>query len=430
VSRGPGSQCLLPRLSAGAPSPGLLPGQAPGRPASLHEHLALHGGRPSCDGSLQRRRHLIGEVERAGLTGRGGAAFPTAVKLRALASAPHARVVIANGVEGEPGSAKDKVLLTLAPHLVIDGAVSAAELTGATEAVIVTHPAACAAVRRAVGERRRAGYDPVPVRVLAAARGFTAGEASAVLNWAEGNGAVPTGRPPRLGGRGHRPALVQNVETLAHLALIMRHGASWFRSAGTLAEPGTILVTLLGAVQRPGVYEAEPGMRVSGLLQLAGGASAEPAALLIGGYFGTWVPAAQVLPLPFSAAGLSPLGACPGAGVVAVLPAAACGLAETARLARYLARSSAGQCGPCVFGLDAIARELEQAAAGGRCDLSRVRRWLRDVTGRGACRHPDGTALMVASALRVFHREIGLHSRGRCSATASAGILPVTDPPS
>jgi len=223
---------------------------------------------------------------------------------------------------------------------------------------------------------------------------------------------------------------VQNVETLAHFALIMRHGASWFRSAGTPAEPGTMLVTLLGAVRQPGVYEIEPGTPVSGLLHLAGGPAQPPGALLIGGYFGTWVAAADALDLPFSAAGLSPLGARPGAGIVAVLPTGTCGLAETARLTRYLAGSSAGQCGPCVFGLDAIARELERAAADGSGDLTRVRGWLRDVTGRGACHHPDGTALMVGSALRTFRDEAGLHSRGRCSATNSAAVLPVPEQPS
>ena len=235
-------------------------------------------------------------------------------------------------------------------------------------------------------------------------------------------------RPPAEAGRsGRRPALVQNVETLAHLALIMRHGASWFSSAGTPAEPGTRLVTLVGAVRHPGVYEIEPGMLVGDMLELAGGAGTALRALLIGGYFGTWAAAADTVSLPFSAAGLAPVGASPGAGVVAAVPAAACGLAETARLTRYLADSSACQCGPCVFGLDAIARELERAAAGASCDLTRVRRWLGDVTGRGACRHPDGTALMVASALRVFRAEIGLHARGWCSAAETIGVLPVRD---
>jgi len=282
-------------------------------------------------------------------------------------------------------------------------------------------------VQAAARERRAAGFDQVPVRVLAAADGFTAGEASAVLRWTERGAPVPTGRAPRLGRFGHQPALVQNVETLAHLALIMRHGASWFRSAGTPAEPGTMLVTLLGAVRQPGVYEVEPGGPVSGLLDLAGGPAQPAGALLIGGYFGTWVTADDVLDLPFSAAGLSPLGARPGAGLVGVLPSAACGLAETARLTRYLAGSSAGQCGPCVFGLAAIARELERAAADGSGDLTRVRGWLRDVTGRGACRHPDGTALMVGSALRAFRDEIGRHARGRCGATSRAGVLPVPE---
>jgi NADH:ubiquinone oxidoreductase subunit F (NADH-binding) len=424
--------CLPAPHRAGTALPRLLPGAlADGTdPAGLRDHLARYGSRPSCAGDWPRRQWLIDEVEKAHLTGRGGAAFPAAVKLRALAAARHTPVVIANGVEGEPASAKDKVLLMSSPHLVLDGAVCAAELTGAGEVVIVAHEAAWGTVRRAAAERRAAGCDPVPVRVLAAARGFTAGEASAVVHWAERGAPVPTGRPPRLGGPGRRPALVHNVETLAHLALIMRHGASWFRSAGTPGEPGSMLVTILGAVRHPGVHEIEPGMPVSRMLELAGGTTAEPGALLIGGYFGNWAPAADALPLPFSATGLARVGSAPGAGVLAVLPASACGLAETARLTRYLADSSAGQCGPCVFGLSAIARELEQAAALGGCDLPAVRRWLRDVTGRGACRHPDGTALMVASALRVFRAEIALHERGWCSATSNAAVLPVPEPAS
>lgn len=418
--------CLPAPHQAGTALPRLLPSGPADRTesASLLGHLRRHGPRPSCVGDRPRRQRLIDEVEKSHLTGRGGAAFPAAVKLRALAAA-RTPVVIANGVEGEPASAKDKVLLVSAPHLVLDGAVCAAELTGASEVVIVAHEAARETVCRAATERRSADYDPVPVRVMPAATAFTAGEASAVVHWTERGAPLPTGRPPRLGGPGRRPALVSNVETLAHLALIMRHGASWFRSAGTPAEPGSMLVTILGSVRYPGVHEIEPGTPVSCLLELAGGTTAEPGALLIGGYFGTWAAAADALPLPFSAAGLSPVGAVPGAGVLAVLPARACGLAETARLTRYLADSSAGQCGPCVFGLGAIARELEQAAALGGCDLPAVRRWLRDVTGRGACRHPDGTALMVASALRVFRAEITLHERGRCSAISSAAVLPV-----
>ena len=393
----------------------LLPTGGDGRPAGLAEHLVRHGPRPSC-ADPRRRDELIDEVERAGLAGRGGAGFPTAVKLRALAAAGPVRMVIGNGVAGEPASDKDKVLLAMAPHLVLDGAVGAAELIGAGQVVLVVHHTVREIVDRAAAERR----DPVPVRVMTAADRFVAGEASAVVHWVERGVAAPTGRPARLGPR---PALVQNVETLAHLALILRHGANWFRSAGSPSEPGSMLVTMLGAVRRPGVYEVETGTPVGGLIELAGGSAGPPGALLIGGYFGTWAEPATALPLPFSASGLAPAGASPGAGMVAVLPPTACGLKETARITRYLARSSAGQCGPCVFGLDAIAAQLEGLAAGRSGDLTLVHRWLGQV--RGACRHPDGTALMVASALRVFRAEAGRHAGGWCSATGTAAVLPV-----
>jgi len=412
----------------------LLPGGYGDR--ALAGHVARHGTRPWC-GDPWRREEFIGEVERAGLAGRGGAGFPTAAKLRALAAAGAARRVgqvrrvIGNGVEGEPASDKDKVLLAVAPHLVLDGAVSAAELTGAGEVVIVAHHSVREIVSRAAEERLDCGWDPVPVRVMTAADAFVAGEASAVVHWVERGVPAPTGRPPRLDPR---PTLVQNVETLAHLALILRYGSNWFRSAGSPEEPGSTLITMLGAVRRPGVYEIETGTPVGELIELAGGAAGPPGALLIGGYSGAWAEPAAALPLPFSTAGLAPAGASPGAGVIAVLPRTACGLAETARITRYLARSSAGQCGPCVFGLDAIAGRLERLAAAGRLaavggpaaaggDLALVHRWLGQV--RGACRHPEGAAVMVASALRVFAAEIGLHAGGRCGATTTAAVLPV-----
>ena len=233
--------------------PRLLPEQFGGGPASLEEHLTRYGRLPYGWGGSWREQ-LIAEVGRAGLTGRGGAAFPTARKLAAVA-AGHAPVVVANGTEGEPASAKDKILLARSPHLVLDGAVLAAGLVGARQAVIVVHHAVREIVDEAVAERRRAGADPIRIRVVTAADRFVAGEASAVVHWIERGIPTPTATPPRLSARGlgGRPTLVQNVETLAHLALIGRYGASWFRAAGTAAEPGTMLVTVLGAGRQPAV---------------------------------------------------------------------------------------------------------------------------------------------------------------------------------
>ena len=371
--------------------PRLLPSGLSAGPTGLAAHLARYGppGSPGLD--RRHREALIEEVGRSGLTGRGGAGFPTARKLAAVA-AGHAPVVVANGTEGEPASAKDKVLLARSPHLVLDGAVLAAEMVGASKAIVVVHHLVREVVNDAAAERRRAGSDRIRLRIMTGADRFVGGEASALIDWVERGIPTPTRTPPRLSerGLGGRPTLVQNVETLAHLALIARYGAPWFRAVGTPQQPGSMLVTILGAVNQPCVHEIAIGTPSQQVLSLAGGASAPLQALLLGGYFGTWVPAAAAADLPFSSAGLAALGASVGAGLIAALPDDACGLVETARVVRYLADESAGQCGPCLFGLDAIAGELQRLAEGRTSDLSTLRRWLGQVDGRGACHHPDG----------------------------------------
>jgi NADH:ubiquinone oxidoreductase subunit F (NADH-binding) len=334
---------------------------------------------------------------------------------------------VANGTEGEPASCKDKVLLARSPQLVLDGAVLAAEIVGASQAVIVVHHSVREIVDAATAERTQAGADRVRIRVMTAADQFVAGEAGAVVHWIEDGVPTPTRKPPRISerGLGGRPTLVQNVETLAHLALIARHGASWFRAVGTPAEPGSMLVTILGAVNQPCVGEIAIGTSLQETLSLAGGAAAPPQALLLGGYYGSWVDMAAAQAMPFSSEGLAFLGAGPGAGLIAALPQDACGIAETARVVRYLADESARQCGPCLFGLDAIAGELQRLAEGRTSDLSMLRRWLGQVDGRGACSHPDGVVGLIRSALDVFKPELGQHAQGWCRATRTASVLPV-----
>jgi NADH:ubiquinone oxidoreductase subunit F (NADH-binding) len=422
-----------PKLQGGLTStqlpdqlPRLLPAGFAAGPASLAGHRARYGQLPLVGRGSIRREALIEEVGRSGLRGRGGAAFPTARKLAAVA-AGRAALVVANGTEGEPASAKDKVLLARSPHLVLDGAVLASEMVRASQAVIVVHHSVREIVADAAAERRAAGSDPVRIRVVTAADRFVGGEASAVVHWIERGVPTPTKRPPRLSDRGlgGRPTLVQNVETLAHVALIARYGAAWFRAAGTPEEPGSMLVTILGAVREPCVHEIGIGTPIDEVLGLAGGASAPLQALLLGGYFGTWVSAETATSLPFSSAGLAPLGAAVGAGLIVALPDDACGLAETARVVRYLADESAGQCGPCIFGLDAIAGQLQQIAEGRTLDLGPLRRWLGQADGRGACSHPDGSVRLVRSALSAFGPELEQHAQGWCCATAPAAVLPV-----
>lgn len=408
------------------PSRRLLPTGTPAGPASLAEHIARHGLPPAPGLDQPRASALVDEVGKSGLTGRGGAGFPTARKLAAVAGR-HGALVVANGTEGEPASSKDKVLLAVSPHLVLDGAVLAAEIVGADEVTAVVHRTAREIVDAAADERRRAGFDRIRIQVVTGADGFVAGEASAVVHWIERGVATPTLTPPRLSERGlrGRPTLVQNVETLAHLALIARFGASWFREAGTPQEPGSMLLTILGAVPDPGVREVAIGTPIDEMLGRASGSAAPLQALLLGGYFGTWVRAAAAAALPYSSAGLATLGASVGGGLIAALPEDACGLAETARVVRYVADESAGQCGPCLFGLSAVAGEIQRLADGRTSDLSTLRRWLGQVDGRGACHHPDGAVRLVRSALSVFRDELDRHSHGWCCATRTASVLPV-----
>ena len=258
---------------------------------------------------------------------------------------------------------------------------------------------------------------------------FVAGEESALVQWLDGGPANPTGRRTRPfeRGVGGRPTLVQNVETLANVALVARRGAAWFRTAGTAAEPGTVLVTVLGAVRAPGVVEVEVGTPIRDVLHRVGGPASRPQALLVGGYFGTWIDAEEGLDLPLSNAALATAGASLGARTIAVLPHDVCGLVESARVARYLAGESAGQCGPCLFGLDAVAQAVE-SIAGGRRDAAaaaaRLTRLTGQVAGRGACAHPTGAARFVESALRVFAGEVDRHLKGRCCTAAREPLLP------
>jgi NADH:ubiquinone oxidoreductase subunit F (NADH-binding) len=417
--------------AGGGGFPRLLP--PAGQGADLRAHLGLHGPVPyrGSGGAL------IGEVRAAGLTGRGGAAFPVHRKLEAVAAArPGRAVVVGNAAEGEPASHKDEALLLLAPHLILDGLQLAAEAVGAGRAVLYVRGDLRARARLDdyFPERDACGLDRLPVEVVWAPHRFLAGEESALASRVSGGPAVPQFTPPRVFERGvdGRPTLVQNVETLAHLALIARYGPSWFRALGTPDEPGSMLCTLRQASGSVDVAEAAIGTPLATLLDLSAVNGEAGGAVLVGGYHGAWLPAAQAAGLTLSNAQLRPAGAFAGAGVLAALPADRCGLLESARVARYLALESAGQCGPCLNGLPSIAAAMAELA-GSRPHprvLDDLSRWARLVEGRGACHHPDGTVRFLGSALRVFGPEIRLHQQGRCSAATGRPFLPVPAGPS
>ncbi|HEY2442011.1 MAG TPA: NADH-ubiquinone oxidoreductase-F iron-sulfur binding region domain-containing protein [Streptosporangiaceae bacterium] len=393
-----------------------------GRAAGLRDHLDRYGPPPLAT-SRKGRHQLIEDLDRAGLTGRGGAAFPAGRKLRAVAAARGPAVVVANGMESEPASRKDQTLLALAPHLVLDGMALAAAAAGAQDAYIClprSRPRQVQAIREAVEHRRRGQLDRVPVAVREPPARYVSSEETALVRWLNGGDARPASTPPRPFERGvsKRPTLVSNVETLAHLALIARYGPEWFRSAGTEDAPGTALVTLAGAFARPGVHEVGLGAAVRDVLAL-GSPAATPQAVLFGGYQGAWLPGGPALAARYSAPALQAAGAVPGPGLIMALADGSCGLAETARILAYLAEQSAGQCGPCRFGLPAVAGDFADLAWG-RGPAHRLEQRISLLTGRGACHHPDGAARLAASALRAFSHDVRRHlTAGPCDAARS-----------
>ena len=405
--RRPASATFGPRLLEGLTTDG--------SPLSLAAHRQRYARPPRPgDGAWPQ---LIDVVEQAGLRGRGGGGFPMARKMRSVADGRRRPVVVANGTEGEPASGKDTVLLARLPHLVLDGALWAAAAVGADRIEVCvdrTNTAALAALRGALAER--AAYEPLPIPVELAATPprYVAGEESALVHFINGGPAMPTATPPRPYERGvaGRPTLVQNVETLAHLTQIATRGPGWFRQVGTAAEPGTALFSVSGAVASPCIVEAPIGTRTGDILDLADGPSGPLQALLVGGFFGTWV-AASAVELPCSREHLPSFGA----GVIVALGADACGLTETARILAWYAAESAGQCGPCVFGLRDLAATT--AALHTPEDLARLQRWSEQIDGRGGCRHPDGAVRLLRSAITVFGADLDDHMWGRPCAAAS-----------
>jgi NADH:ubiquinone oxidoreductase subunit F (NADH-binding) len=339
-------------------------------------------------------------------------------------------VVVANGSEGEPASAKDRLLLTRSPHLVLDGISLAAYAVGADRAFLAVHGREvrlAKSLEAAAAVRAAAGIDTIPIDVVGIPSRYVSSEQSAIVQFLNGGPAVPTFSPPRTHERGYdgRPTLVNNAETLAHVALIARHGDRWFRSAGVPGAPGTMLVTVSGAVSRPGVYEIEAGTPIGALLLSAGGLAEPVQAILTGGYFGSWLPAEIAWRLPLTHRDVRAVGGSLGAGVIVALPAWSCGLAETARVVRYLAAETAGQCGPCVFGLPALADALADLAYQGRGrSVAQIARLTDLIAGRGACKHPDGATQLARSALAAFCDDAAWHEeRGPCPGTSQPPVL-------
>jgi len=389
----------------------------------LTEHRSHFGRRHPSHGTSGAA--LIDELAAVGLTGRGGGHFPAAAKWRSVAAAGPGGVVVVNGAEGEPGSAKDAVLWQTRPHLMLDGVVSAMETIGAREGIVWLHQGADStirSVRSAIAERVAAGETDSSLRVVLAPDRYLSGEATSIIRTIEGGPTLPRFvlNPAQPWSDGGRPVLVNNTETMARAGLVALLGAAQYvpTSLLTVISRGHRTVVEVSADQTFGMVVAAHWSDFT---------AGAPQAILLGGYGGAWVSWTDIREMRVDPAALKPAGLSLGAGLVGPLPSTACGIEESTRLVNYLAGQSARQCGPCVFGLADVAKLCDDLTAGALTSTGRKRliRFMDEIAGRGACRHPDGAIRMVTSALHVFGADVAKHRRGRTCNAKVFGVMPL-----
>ncbi|KQZ90623.1 formate dehydrogenase [Phycicoccus sp. Root563] len=359
--------------------------------------------------------NLVDVLEQSGLTGRGGAAFSTATKVRAAHE--HGAGLLVNACDGEIGAVKDAFVVE--HHL--PELVRGATLVAGTRVRYAAHRGSATEARL-----RAAGLD-----VLAAPARYVSSEETSLISLAQGGLARPmTKRQPFVrggsdsAGRRIAPTVVLNAETVWRIAQVVERpgGAQWFRGHGLPDEPGPRLVAIGGAVPRPGVLETAAGVPLASLLAAAGADPGRTGPVIVGGLGGTVLRPDEAARVTWSRAELAPLGGAPGPGVVHVLDAQACPVDALAAWFDHAAGESAGQCGPCMFGLPAIASDWHDLADGVRAGGSgssrgaraRLARRAESVRGRGACRFPDGVAGLASSALRALSDHLDDHARGQC----------------
>jgi len=395
----------------------------------LPMHLKVHGPLEPMGGE-----QLAQLSERINLKGRGGAGFPFHKKLRSVAEAAIRRgvrpVVVVNGSEDEPACRKDTVMINRAPHLILDGALLVAEALGARTLVVgVTRESTQRSMEAALSERGltnrrgatiRARVQRNPVRMVT-------GAAASLVRSIDGGPAIPPGRKTSASqnGVGGAPTLLSNAETFAQLAIAARIGAERYGNTGLYDEPGTVMLTVSGAVARPMVIEAPTGVPLRYILQLAG-APPVPQGVLTGGYHGKWIDSATVNEAIVSRNSLDAVGGALGAGAILPISTATCPLGESLRVAQWLAEESAGQCGPCYLGLPAAARGMEDILnGGGPAALEALKQVANAVKRRGACSHPDGSAMFLESTIKAFTDDLAAHVLGNGCGRPVEGVLPL-----
>jgi len=356
---------------------------------------------------LPSPERIVEELKASGLTGYGGAGFPTGVKWEAVRNEQGPRYVVVNADEGEPGTIKDRYVMELRPHLLVEAIVVAMRFAEATEGFVYLREEYATSrqrLQRAIEEFRAAGLlEGCSLELVIGAGAYIAGEETAMLESMEGRRAMPRLRPPFPAQVGYlgRPTLINNVETLAHLPAILVQGGKSWADFGTRGANGSRLWSVSGAVSRPGCYEAPNGITTRELIEEhAGGFAGETGAVVPGGAASGILPP-KALDVPLTRDALREYGAGVGSAAVQVFPSSYSPLRLLAETMRFFAEESCQKCTPCRIGNRAL-HHLFVELGSGEAPMSRekVDEWLLAMEKTSICGLGQASPFPVRNAMQ------------------------------
>ena len=364
---------------------------------------------------------VVERIEKAGLLGRGGAGFPTALKWKADTAAGKApSYIVCNADEGEPGTFKDRFIMTHSPHLMIEGMIIAAYAVRAAKGFIYIrgeYPEIAAKLEISLQEAERAGYlgknitenFSFTIEIIKGGGSYVVGDETALLNSLMGNRGIPWNKPPFPAEKGlwGQPTFVNNVETLACAALILQYGSDWFRSMGTPESPGPKLYCISGQIKTPGVYEAPMGTTVRELISMAGGVTGVLKAIQIGGTAGPVYPD-EALDFHLDFKSMNSRGGILGSGAIVVMNTDT-SMAEVLEVEmRFFAEESCGKCFPCRYGTRQLSFMADNIVLGkGRMEFLELMEETADIMhGASFCPFGKSVEMPLKSILKNFSGEL------------------------
>jgi NADH-quinone oxidoreductase subunit F len=411
--------------------------------ASLDAYVSHDGGRALEKALAMAPEAIIAEIKKSCLRGRGGAGFPTGVKWASVAHDPcPTRYLVCNGAEGEPGTFKDRFLLRNNPYQLLEGMAIAARAIGVRAAYLCLKKSfeqEVAAVRRAMDEMTAAkALGSVPIELVLGPEDYLFGEEKALLEVIEGGPAMPreADLPPYVQGlfvtgpTELNPAVVNNVETLSNVPHILRHGSTWFRSIGTADTPGTMVFTVSGDVETPGVYELPMGTPLRTLVFEHGGGpkSGRTLKALFSGVSNPVVlPSSLATPLDFGS--MQKIGSGLGSGGFIAYDDTACMVRVAHQFSEFLYAESCGQCTPCKFGTNQATYYLHKLVhgVGDRADLEFALEGAAMAPHANRCYLPVEHSLLIPSIARNFGHEFEQHFNRGCQSCRETVVPKMVD---